>query len=145
MLNSRWLVSICDTVIDIGEHDLDRSLALTGTLFVTTVKMAETELRLYRPARAWPPQTRLAHGGEIYDGIITFWTGTRGDLDNLLARIERGLRLPSVMVPIVEQLVLRAFEGGTFVSRMATLSGTAQLPLAPADRVAALRETLRGL
>ena len=142
VLNSRWLTSICDTVVDIAENDLDRTAALMGTLFINTLKIAETERRLYLPARPWPPQTRLRPGGAIYDGVQTIYTVTPGDVTNLLDRIERGLRIPSPVTPVIAQLIHRAIEGDTCVNRIISLTGQPKRPLAPADALSALKDIM---
>lgn len=144
-LNSRWLVSVCDTIIDTSNDDTDRALALAGTMFVAALKIAETELRLYRPARPWPPKTRLRHGGEIYDGVQTLWTEGAGDVENLFTRIERGLRVASPAAPFVRELVDRAIEGNTAINRIIGTTGQKRLPIAPAEKIAALKEIMRGL
>lgn len=46
-LNSRWLTSVCDTLVDVADNDLDRVLGLTGTLFSNSMKLIETEIRLF--------------------------------------------------------------------------------------------------
>lgn len=144
-LSSRWLASVCDTVVDTSDSDLDRAVALTGTIFISTVKIAETELRLYRPQRPWPPATRLRHGGEIYDGVQTLWTVGRGDVDNMFLRIERGLRIASPVTPVVEQMIHRALESDTFLNRIIGTTGRARLPIAPKDKLEALKRILRTL
>lgn len=145
VLNSRWLTSICDTVIDIADRDVDRAAALVGTLFISTLKLAETERRLYLPQRPWPPRTRLRAGGEIYDGVQPVYTVTHGDLDNLFNRVERGLQIDSPVAPIVQQLVYRAIEGDNVVNRIVSLKGQEKRPLAPKDALEALARIMRGL
>lgn len=145
VLNSRWLTSICDTVIDIADRDVDRAAALVGTLFINTLKLAETERRLYLPQRPWPPQTRLRAGGEIYDGVQPVYTVTHGDLDNLFDRIARGLQIDSPVVPIVQQLIYRAIEGDNVVNRIISLKGQEKRPLAPQDTLEALSKIMRGV
>lgn len=144
-LNSRWLTSICDTVVDTADNDTDRAAGLIGVIFVNTIKMGETDLRLYRPARDWPPTARMRHGGEIYDGVQTLWTGTRGDVDNIFMRIERGLEINSSVKPVLEQLIFRAIEGDNFVGRIIGLTGRPQLPIVPPRRLARLARVMKGL
>ena len=145
VLNSRWLTSICDTVVDIAESDLDRAAALMGTLFINTLKIAETERRLYLPDRPWPPRTRLRSGGQIYDGVRTIYTVTTGDMTGLLDRIERGLQIDTPLRPILTELIHRAIEGDNCMSRMVSLTGQPKRPLAPAAALAALREIMQKL
>ncbi|MBA4490090.1 hypothetical protein [Paracoccus sp. S1E-3] len=145
MLNSRWLTSICDTVVDIAENDLDRAAALMGTLFINTLKIAETERRLYLPARPWPPQTRLRSGGHIYDGVQTIYTVTPGDVAGLLDRIERGLQLDTPLRPVLIELIHRAIEGDNCVNRIISLTGQPKRPLAPAEALAAVKKIMERL
>lgn len=142
LLNSRWLVSVCDTVVDTSEIEADRSLAFAGALFVYALKIAETELRLYRPPADWPPRKRLKHGGEIYDGINTLWNEGPGDVGNMLSRIERALAAQSPMRHFVQQIVDRALEHDTTINRILGLTGQPRLPMAAPEKVRALRRLL---
>lgn len=144
-LNTRWLVSICDTVVDTADHEIDRALALVGTLFVSTVKLAETELRLYLPQRPWPPVTRLRHGGEIYDGVQTLWTERWGDINNIFNRVERGLRMESPVAHVVETIVHRAIEGNTFINRIISTTGKKKLPIASTEKLSELKKIMSSL
>jgi len=144
-MNSRWLASICDTVVDTADNDTDRAAGMIGSVFVSTLKLAETEIRLYHPPRPWPPQARLRAGGEIGDGLQTLFTPTSGDIDNILTRIERGLQIASPLRPILTALFDRALAQDSFLSRMVSLSGQARLPLAPAERVDRLRRIMTKL
>ncbi|MDP0929557.1 polysaccharide pyruvyl transferase family protein [Paracoccus onubensis] len=78
-LNSRWLVSACDTFADHAQDVVDRSLAMTGVLFANTVKLYETEnwatgrRGIAQEYRAVVSQTPL------FDGMTVFGIGS-GDL-----------------------------------------------------------------
>jgi len=42
-LNTRWLVSVCDTFADHGQTPAQRAIGLAGSLLANTVKLYETE------------------------------------------------------------------------------------------------------
>lgn len=135
LLNSRWLVSVCDTVVDVSPVEADRSLAFAGSLFVYALKIAETELRLYRPPAPWPPRKRLKHGGEIYDGVNTLWNEGPGDVEAMMTRIDRALEAQSPMRHHVLQIIDRAIEHSTTINRIFSLTGRARLPMAAPEKV----------
>jgi len=77
-LNTKWLISACDTYLDHGDSELDRSYALAGALLMKTIKLYESEL-ISRNAF----QTELSEikKQELFDGYYTF-SIFRGDLIN---------------------------------------------------------------
>lgn len=87
----------------------------------------------------------MRHDDYIYRCARTLWTGTRGDIHNILVRIERGLEINSSVKPVLEQLIFRAIEGDNFVGRIIGLTGRPQLPIVPPRRLARLARVMKGL
>ena len=122
-LNSRWLVSACDTIIDYSEDPDEVAAAMTATLFINTIKLYETE-RFVQPQavsdgfdmqqvdRAMP--SRQTH---LFDGIQGYTIG-RGDMiRNLLNRImtHSNSRISSA---ILKELIRRAATHNTIFKRL---------------------------
>ncbi|WP_167620247.1 sulfotransferase family 2 domain-containing protein [Paracoccus ravus] len=144
-LNSRWLTSVCDTLVDVGETDLDRVLGMTGSLFSNSMKLIETEIRLFYPPRPWPPKKIIRRGGALYDGMITFWI-ERGDaIENLLDRVEKALSVEADAAFFVREIINRVISNDTALSRIMALAGQAPLSVIRKDRLERLRKSLADL
>ncbi|WP_235912903.1 hypothetical protein [Oceanomicrobium pacificus] len=123
-LNLRWLVSATDTFADHATDPLDRSIALTGSVLVNTVKMAESERYLTHgadaevdPARVEHLQTELV---PLPDGLSVFTVGTDDTLRNLRWRIDA---LPAGHSPtaIVQTMFARLQEVDSVFARFRAL------------------------
>lgn len=97
-LDSRWLVSACDTFIDMSENAEDVGHALAATLLAATVKLHETERLLDRPDvnRRRPrwlggqARHRLPPGKtDLFDGLTAYSVGHGDLMRNLADRIAR--------------------------------------------------------
>lgn len=127
--NMRWLTSICDTLVEFGETDIQRLVAFNGTLLANTVKLYETERRLFSPERPWPPKTTLKKGGEMFDGVITYWT-ERGDMiENMISRLEPLLQMDALAGEVVGELIARVMLQDTVFRRFAEIAGQPTKPL----------------
>lgn len=144
-MNLRWLTAVCDTFVDSGAEPLDRALGMTGTLLSNTLKLAETERRMFHPPRRWPPRAAFRSGGHMYDGVIAYWVG-RGDMiENLIDRVERGLQVESPAVPFLREVLERSFTHDTVLRRMLEVQDGRDFPPVPEDRLAAIRKAMEGL
>lgn len=123
-LDSRWLTSVCDTVVDIAEKDIDRVLGLTGTLFSNTIKLTETYTRVFLPPVPWPPKKQYHSGGKLYDGIIAFWIQQGDAIGNLLDRIDVTLSVDSPVAPFVREIITHVIEHDNNLSRIMGIAGT---------------------
>lgn len=128
-LNLRWLTSVCDTVMDVSVDPLDRSLALTGSLLANTVKLYETELSVFHPRIAWPPRVRFRNSGELFDGLIAFWTEKGDMIKNLQARAEACLSSEARVAPFVREVFHRCLTRNTVFTRMHQMAGSGSPPL----------------
>lgn len=129
-LDTRWLVSCCDTFIDHPRSEAERAYALCGSLFVNTLKLHETEL-LYSPAypdlqgdvQRINARAMMQRRGRVmlFDGLTPFRFGaTTGDMiKNLSQRVDRsGTDAPYVTAHIVTELFRRANTKNTVFTRM---------------------------
>ena len=128
-LNSRWLASVCDTLADHGQTGSQRALGLCGSLLASTVKLSETERRIFHPARPWPPKARLNDGGPLFDGVIGFWLEKGDMVKNLLQRIESVQKDDPIAGQFVLQLMYRLIQHDTVFRRITDLAGTKLPPL----------------
>lgn len=115
-LDSRWLVSACDTVIDHSDDPGEVAYASTGTLFANTVKLYETErfcLGRDGPCTDYRPVTDRI---PIYDGMSAFAVGHGDMIANLANRIRR-LRDRCVMSRVACELLERTCRHDTVFAR----------------------------
>ncbi|RNF32797.1 polysaccharide pyruvyl transferase family protein [Paracoccus methylarcula] len=123
-LDSRWLVSACNTFADHAEDPAERALAMTGAILTDTVKLYETENwatgqnGTARQYRAVPPQIPL------FDGMTAFGIG-RGDLiRNMQRRLATVANKKSVVSVIVFELFHRIHAHDTVFRRFHSMHGT---------------------
>ncbi|SIS90734.1 sulfotransferase family 2 domain-containing protein [Paracoccus saliphilus] len=132
-LNLRWLASVCDTFLEMGRTGEDRAVAMTGSMTVALVKLGETERRLYYPSIPWPPKIRFRRGGEMFDGVISFWP-ERGDMiDNLLRRCDGILESDSPAAPFTAEIIARISNRNSSIARFRRTEGMKQPRLANDD------------
>jgi hypothetical protein len=121
-LDSRWLVSACDTFAQVLPQSSDARLAIMGSLFVNTIKLYESE-RLFVaesssnslsvPSR-WLQSTMV----DLSDGLTSFLPD-RGDMVlNLIARLDATLLSDSVITLIIRELLSRALKYDSVFSRL---------------------------
>lgn len=144
-MNLRWLTAVCDSFVDVGSDPLDRALGMTGTLLSNTLKLAETERRMFYPPRAWPPEAALRRVGPMYDGVIGYWVGHGDMIENLIDRVERALQVGSPAAPFLREVLERCFAENTVLRRMLEVQDGRNFPLAPEERLAAARKAMKGL
>lgn len=122
-VNLRWLTSICDTLADFGESDNQKLTAFNGTLLANTVKLYETELRLFYPDRPWPPSATFHKHGELFDGVISYWTEGGDMIENMIERLDKLLKIDRTAGLVVGELVLRLIKENTVFHRFAEIAG----------------------
>lgn len=119
-LDSRWLVSACDTIIDHFEERDEVATAVAGTLFMNTVKLYETERLVQQPARGFEEVLGADRRVTLFDGMAAFLVG-RGDMvRNMLDRVTRGADSP-IASPILKELIRRANTHDTVFKRFRDL------------------------
>jgi hypothetical protein len=141
-LNLRWLTSVCDTFMDVASDPLDRATGLAGSLLANTVKLSETERRLFHPPQPDIPLYRFSKGGPLFDGVITFWVAKGDMLTNLLSRAAATLEHAGAAAPFTGEIIARVLEERTVWQRMLKLQGTSVPEMAPRELVDDLRSLL---
>jgi hypothetical protein len=126
-LNSRWLVSACDTFADIGQNDGETQLALATTLMMAVIKLYETEKCGYQVRQSFfsmISKKRQADKpspfvSELFDGLTTFAVGNGDLIFNLLVRTKSvSERTPSIIGQILTELLRRLHKNDTVFKRM---------------------------
>lgn len=119
-LDSRWLVSACDTIADHFPEPEEKSTALIGSVLVNVVKLYETErLAAYGTARGETVGSHRWTGPqELFDGIVAFSIGTGDMVLNLHRRLDALTRAtPTTAGAILRELIRRVNSHNTVLSR----------------------------
>lgn len=128
-LSLRWLVSISDTIADFGRTSGERAVGLNASVFANSAKLHESELKVFYPKRPWPPRKRMSPGGELFDGLITFWT-EKGDLiENMFARSLRVAELEPTAGKVLTEVMDRLKKGPTVYRRFTRIAGKTSVPI----------------
>lgn len=121
-LSLRWLISVCDTIVDTYEDREEVAISIMSTLFINTIKLYETEKWMYgiddeeykvlndkRPDSSVP----------LFDGVTAFKI-THGDMVyNLVERIYSQHDPSKVSWQIFMELLRRAHINPTVFKRIA--------------------------
>ena len=116
-LNSRWLVSACDTFVDISPDPVERSLAAGATLFANTIKLYETERLLSGVAGRETALEPFGQRKAIHDGMSAFMIGRGEMVMNLHKRIHALAMPESAAYAILCELLRRASVHDTVYKR----------------------------
>lgn len=122
-LDTRWLISACDTIVDLSDNSADVAAAYAGSLFMNTIKLYETEI-LASGAAAFSNEGRRSYRSiegrvPLFDGMSAFIIG-RGDMiANLYERARRVCRGETPAQIILAELLKRANENNTVFRRFA--------------------------
>lgn len=143
-IDLRWLISVCDTLADIGTDDSQRVTGLLGSAMGNLAKLQETERRMFIPPGLWPPQVRFSSGGRLFDGMLAFFPSGGDMLHNFLARAERSL--PSgPWAGFTREILARLLANDTVLARMQSLHGKSPLDVLSPDRKAEIEMLMRQL
>jgi len=93
-LNTRWLVSLCDTIADFKPTDQRASNAVSLVIWINMIKLWGTsEISLIDDPKAAPKlRPHIKRNHEIWDGVITYDMHTGDMVVNLLQRIDQTLK-----------------------------------------------------
>ncbi len=119
-LNTRWLVSACDTIADHSSDRAERALGLAGSLLMNTVKLYETEI--WMKASEAEGYERVPEGGmTLFDGVTPFMVGAGDMVANLNARLKSMCEKPTVASNIVNEMFRRLHVNNTVFQRFQML------------------------
>ena len=116
-VDSRWLVSACDTMMDHWPNESDRALAAAGSLFTNTLKLYETErwaTGQYDKNNEYEPVSGRV---PLHDGLSGFVIGWGDMIANLHRRIKSVCANSSPAACILFELLHRASENNTVYKR----------------------------
>jgi len=114
-LDTKWLISAADTILDHSENENERAVALASVVLFKTIKLYETEL-FARGAKSLPLDNR--EKVELFDGLLSF-SFPHGDLiQNLSNRVEDFCSKESTARLIFKALFNRALSFDTTFRRL---------------------------
>lgn len=116
-LDSRWLVSACDTIMDYWPEDTERALAATGALFTNTLKLYETERWVTGQADATQQYEMVNGRVSLHDGLSAFVIGHGDMVVNLHRRIRHLCSGNTPAGKILYELLSRASKFDTVFKR----------------------------
>ena len=116
-LDSRWLVSACDTICDFSPDPAEARIAVLLSLFTNTLKLVETERRITGPANSEP--AKIVGRTPIFDGMTAFLPVNGNMVANLLQRLDKVLQSDTRVEMIGRELISRALSSDTVFRRLA--------------------------
>ncbi|MFT5185704.1 MAG: hypothetical protein ACI84C_002852 [Flavobacteriales bacterium] len=128
-ISLRWLVAIADTIADFGRNSGECAVGMSASIYANSVKLHESELKLFFPKRPWPPNKRVSSGGKLFDGMLTFWI-EKGDLiENMFSRSLRIADKEPAAGKVLREVIERLQIGPTVYRRFEGLAGKPPVPL----------------
>ena len=109
-LDSRWLVSACDTIIDHYTDTNEVATAIAATLFMNTCKLYETERLKQKTTKEFKEVFEIFQNDSripLFDGMSAFVIGNGDMIKNLLDRIFEKSK-SRIASPILKELIKRA-------------------------------------
>ena len=114
-LDSRWLVSACDTIADHHPDGHERTVAASAALFANTIKLYETE-RWATKAGDIVQRPTVDARVALHDGMSAFVIGTGDMIQNLIRRLMLNTG-NSISSQILKELVRRVHTHDTVFNR----------------------------
>ncbi|WP_417809581.1 sulfotransferase family 2 domain-containing protein [Thioclava sp.] len=128
-LSLRWLVSVADTIADFGRSSGERAVGLSASVYANTAKLHESELKLFYPRRPWPPRKRFSSGGNLFDGMLTYWTEQGDMIENMFQRSYEVAVLEPTAGKVLGEVIERMKIGPTVYRRFKRISGEKATPI----------------
>jgi len=118
-LNTRWLISVCDSYADHGDNVESRNALLISS-FLNWERLAETYLRWSDPGLQ---SLKVDHpvplqNEPLWDGLITVHLRRGDTVNNLLIRYARVLRPTPVLLAIWRELLSRIRANNTLLAAL---------------------------
>ena len=119
-LNTRWLISICDTVADFKPTDVRASNALLLVTWANTVKLwATSEISLMEdPEKAPRMRPYVKQNHHLWDGVITYDLFGGDMVINLLTRINQVMAATPELQKIYQTMRARMKTDGCPMHRL---------------------------
>lgn len=109
-LNTRWLISACDTFIDYDDDATLQAILMNAVVLINTLKLQETEHLLCDVSLRENEQTRTQLQNErvtLFDGTSAFAVGTDDSIRNMRWRLDKvcgSHELGQIVIEIFERL-----------------------------------------
>lgn len=116
-LNSRWLISACDTIIDHSPSESERAYALSASILVNTCKLYETE----RLGTIDHKAVKINGHMELFNGISAFCIGSGDMIFNLHSRVKQANNSSRFSGKILIELFRRVSTENTVYKRFKKL------------------------
>lgn len=139
MLDTRWLVSACDTICDHAPDPCEKQIGILVNLFVNTLKLAETERLMSGLSQAEPE--RITGRMPLFEGMTAFMPGRGNMIANMVQRLDRTLQPDLLAGRIGREVISRTLSADTVFQRLAQmqtrniwrnyLSLSPEIPLSP--------------
>lgn len=111
-LDLRWLVSVCDTIVDVG-NDIDSSTAMLVSLMVNSLNIQATLLDSVSAVQPTEDQLRKVNFRKTWDGMVSAPV-TRGDmLFNMMNRLNTVVAKSPLILPIWQEIKSRLCDDPT--------------------------------
>ncbi|WP_294033356.1 hypothetical protein [uncultured Moraxella sp.] len=111
-LNTRWLISACDTFIDHDEDATLQAILMNANILINTIKLQETERLLCQATDIEHDDVRQRLQTErvaLFDGTAAFAVGTDDSLRNMRWRLDKVCAhhpLGQIVIEIFDRLQL---------------------------------------
>jgi hypothetical protein len=116
VLNLRWLVSACDTVVDVSTDPAEQAVAALGVAIANTVKLYETERIACDVAD--PDYSRVTQGPiDLFDGLTAFNVRGGDMVFNWLMRLDALTGDASTLGHLLTREIIRRVNSGDTVFR----------------------------
>lgn len=109
-LNTRWLISACDTFIDYDEDKTLQAILMNAISLINTIKLQETEhllCQIHYQENEQIKQQLLQERVALFDGTSAFAVGTDDTLRNMRWRLDKICayhELGQIVIEIFERL-----------------------------------------
>lgn len=114
-LNLRWLISACDTIVDHGESQAERHVALAASLMGAIVKLYETERSFSdNNVNLFSKKTDK----DLFDGLTSYQVGYGDLVENLAYRIQRSFADGGLAWCIFKEIYNKLYSNDTVLHRM---------------------------
>ncbi len=117
-LDSRWLVSACDTIIDHFKEKDEVATALAGTLFMNTIKLYETERLVQQKVREFDEIFQTVDRVPLFDGMSAYIVGYEDGMFRKLVIRTLTHSNSRIASPILKELIKRANTHDTVFKRL---------------------------
>lgn len=119
-LNSRWIISIMDTVADYG-NPTQRANACLISLFFNGIKVVDSYL--YAVGDPIPDRSKVSQtsGRPLWDGVMMYQLHKGDMLTNLFSRIRESIKNTPELEVLFIELVRRSNQEQNFLSKLNNL------------------------